>query len=294
MTGYGSGKWETEHWICKVELKSVNHRYLEIKNHLPSEFSNLDNKVKKWVKSKVKRGRIALFLTIEKTNSIGSRLNANLLENYLEALKNLKQKYSISGQIDPIQLLKIPGMLNPNYFELSKEALVKIELGIETAVLHAVKDLDKIRTQEGKNLKIEIIGYLAKITQTLNTMDSFLIGVLDMYREKLKNRMETILEDHQIDSARLLQEAAHYAERSDISEEMARLRSHQIQCQTLLASKEAVGKKIDFFMQEMNRETNTILAKATGTKQNRLEITDSSICIKTEIEKIREQIQNVE
>ena len=150
-------------------------------------------------------------MTIEKTNSIGSRLNANLLENYLEALKNLKQKYSISGQIDPIQLLKIPGMLNPNYFELSKEALVKIELGIETAVLHAVKDLDKIRTQEGKNLKIEIIGYLAKITQTLNTMDSFLIGVLDMYREKLKNRMETILEDHQIDSARLLQEAAHYA-----------------------------------------------------------------------------------
>ncbi len=294
MTGYGSGKWETEHWICKVELKSVNHRYLEIKNRLPSEFSNLDNKVKKWVKSKVKRGRIDLYLTIEKTNFVGSKLNTSLLEKYLEALKNLEQKYSISGQIDPIQLLKIPGMLNPNSFELSKEALVKIELGIETAVLSATKDLDKMRTEEGKNLKVEIIGYLAKITQMLNTMDSLLIGVIDMYREKLTNRMKTILEDHQIDSARLLQEAAYYAERSDVSEEMARLRSHQIQCQTLLVSKEEVGKKIDFFMQEMNREATTILAKVTGTKKNRLEITDSAIAIKTEIEKIREQIQNVE
>ena len=294
MTGYGRGEWETKNWICKVELKSVNHRYLEIYDRLPSEFAYLDNKVKKWVKSKVKRGRIDLFLTIEKNNSVGSRLNTTLLENYIEVLKSLEKKYSISGKIDPIQLLKVPGMLNPTCFKISKKVLAMIESGMKSAVLKAIKDLDKMRTVEGRNLKIEIISHLARITDMINNMEPRLIGVLEMYREKLLDRMKNILEDHQIDSARLLQEAAYYAERSDISEEMARLRSHQIQCQTLLKSQEEVGKKIDFLMQEMNREANTILAKTSGAKQNRLEITDSAIGIKTEIEKIREQIQNVE
>lgn len=294
MTGYGHGEWETKDWICTVELKSVNHRYLEIYNRLPLEFACLDNKVKKWIKLKVKRGRIDLFLTIEKNNSGGSRLNTTLLENYIEVLKSLEKKYSISGQIDPIQLLKIPGMLNPTSFKMSKEVLATIESGMKSAVLKAIKDLEKMRTEEGRNLKIEITSHLAKITDMINNMEPRLIGVLEMYREKLLNRMKNILEDHQIDSARLLQEAAYYAERSDISEEMARLRSHQIQCQTLLKSQEEVGKKIDFLMQEMNREANTILAKSSGAKQNRLAITDSAIGIKTEIEKIREQIQNVE
>lgn len=294
MTGYGRGQWENGRWICRVEVKSVNHRYLDIHSRLPPEVLNLDGKVRKWIQARIKRGRIDLFMKIEKNDGQGFRLNTQLLQGYLDVLQRLERDYSISGKVDPIQLLRTPGMLNPESFKASNDELAELEAGIASSVAGALSDLEGMRVAEGKALQAEVLQRLDAVKMEIDRIAAHLEGLLELHRERLKARMEAVLADVSIDPNRLLQEAAFHADRSDIREEITRLISHGEQCRALIAGSGEAGKKIDFIMQEMNREANTILSKNAGLAENRLEITNAAISIKTEIEKIREQIQNVE
>ncbi len=294
MTGYGRGQWQEESWLCRVEVKSVNHRYLDIQNRLPSELSSLDGKIRKWIQKRIRRGRIDLFLKIEKGDDPGFSLNRPLFESCLDALKLLERDYSIEGRVDPSQLLRMPGMLARESAPVSDEQLAVLEAGVASAVAQALSDLETMRCAEGQVLETEIRTRLHAIETEVQRIETQSEGLLELHRERLKTRMETILADVDIDPARLLQEAAHQADRGDIREEVSRLISHGTQCRALLSGSGEVGKKMDFMMQEMNREANTILSKNAGLADRRLDITNAAITIKTEIEKIREQIQNVE
>lgn len=294
MTGYGRGQWEDSTWTCQVELKSVNHRYLDIHNRLPSALSNFDANIKKWIQGRIRRGRVDLVLTVENKNSFTFSLNTHLLKGYLDAMSHLEKEYAIPGTIDPIQLLRIPGMLGQQSFQISDGDVSDLEMGINTSVSSALNDLEVMRTKEGESLYTEISNRLDIIEVEVEKIDGQLIGLLELHRERLKTRMGKILAEIRIDQSRLLQEAAYHADRGDISEEITRLRSHQKQCRGLLLTEGEAGKKIDFIMQEMNREANTILSKTPGLAETRLDISNSAISIKVEIEKIREQVQNVE
>ena len=294
MTGYGRGQWQEESWLCRVEVKSVNHRYLDIQNRLPSELSSLDGKIRKWIQKRIRRGRIDLFLKIERGDDPGFSLNRPLFEGYLDALKLLERDYSIGGNADPSQLLRMPGMLARESAPISDEQLAVLEVGVASAVAQALSDLETMRRAEGQVLETEIRKRLDAIQTEVQRIETQSEGLLELHRERLKTRMETILAEVDVDPARLLQEAAHQADRGDIREEVSRLISHGAQCRALLSGSGEVGKKIDFMMQEMNREANTILSKNSGLADHRLDITNAAITIKTEIEKIREQIQNVE
>jgi uncharacterized protein (TIGR00255 family) len=285
MTGYGRAQWENGSWVCRVEVKSVNHRYLDIHNRLPSELLNLDGKVRKWIQARITRGRIDLFLKIENSDGQAFKLNTPLLQGYLDALQRLERDHSISGKVDPIQLLRTPGMLSQQSVQVSDDQLAELEIGIASTVACALSDLEAMRVAEGKALQAEVLRRLDVVKMEVNKIEAQLEGLLELHRERLKARMETILADVGIDPARLLQEAAYHADRGDIREELARLSSHGEQCRALLSSSGEVGKKIDFIMQEMNREANTILSKNHGLTEKCLEIANAAISIKSEIEK---------
>lgn len=294
MTGYGRGQWQEGNWLCRVEVKSVNHRFLDIHNRLPPEVSSLDGKIRKRIQKRIKRGRIDLFLKIEKGDEPGFRLNRPLLQGYLDALELLQRDYSIGGDLDPSRLLRTPGMLMQESAPVSDEQLAELEAGVAGAVAQALSDLEAMRQTEGQVLENEIRQRLDAIQTEVQRIEALSEGLLELHRERLTARMESILADIDVDPARLLQEAAHQADRGDIREEVSRLISHGAQCRALLSGSGEVGKKMDFMMQEMNREANTILSKNAGLANHRLEITNAAITVKTEIEKIREQIQNVE
>lgn len=294
MTGYGRGQWQEGNWLCRVEVKSVNHRFLDIHNRLPPELSSLDGKIRKWIQERIKRGRIDLFLKIEKGDEPEFSLNRPLLQGYLDALELLERDYSVGGSLDPSRLLRTPGMLVQESAPVSDEQLAALEVGVADAVAHALSDLETMRQAEGQALENEIRQRLDAIQTEVQRIETHSEGLLELHRERLTARMESILADIEVDPARLLQEAAHQADRGDIREEVSRLISHGAQSRTLLSGSGEVGKKMDFMMQEMNREANTILSKNAGLANRRLDITNAAITIKTEIEKIREQIQNVE
>ena len=294
MTGYGRGQWQEGSWFCRAEVKSVNHRYLDIQSRLPSELSSLDGKIRKWIQKRIRRGRVDLYLKIERGDDPGFSLNRPLFEGYLDALKLLERDYSIGGNVEPGQLLRMPGMLARESAPVSDEQLAVLEVGVASAVAQALSDLETMRSAEGQVLEAEIRRRLDAIQTEVRTIETQSEGLLELHRARLRTRMETILAEVDIDPTRLLQEAAHQADRGDIREEVSRLISHGAQCRALLSGSGEVGKKIDFMMQEMNREANTILSKNAGLADRRLDITNAAITIKTEIEKIREQIQNVE
>ena len=294
MTGYGRGQWQEGNWLCRVEVKSVNHRFLDIHNRLPPELSSLDGKIRKWIQERIKRGRIDLFLKIEKGAEPEFSLNRPLLQGYLDALGLLERDYSIGGNLDPSRLLRTPGMLVQESAPVSDEQLAALEVGVADAVAHALSDLQTMRQTEGQVLENEIRQRLDAIQTEVQRIETHSEGLLELHRERLTARMESILADIDVDPARLLQEAAHQADRGDIREEVSRLISHGAQSRALLSGSGEVGKKMDFMMQEMNREANTILSKNAGLANRRLDITNAAITIKTEVEKIREQIQNVE
>jgi uncharacterized protein (TIGR00255 family) len=294
MTGFGRGHYEGESLACSVEVKSVNHRFLDTHLRLPSELPNLELKIKKLIQARARRGRVDLSLNIERNDAVSFTVNASLLQAYLNVLEQLKSDFGLSGEVDLVQLLRTPGIVNLDSLKLSSEALKTAEDGISGAVSSALDDLDQMRIEEGKALRTDILNRLeiveGEVTKIRNQAQDRTVA----YQERLQCRLSEMLEGLPIDPNRLLQEAALYAERSDITEEVTRLQSHCDQCKTLLDSAEDVGKTLDFLLQEMNREANTTLSKTTGLTGNGLDISTSGVLIKTEIEKIREQIQNVE
>jgi len=289
MTGFGRGTSSGENYAASVELKTVNNRFLDVHLRLASELQSLEAVLKRQISSRLSRGRVDVTLSLERTSEIAYELNRPLIAGYLQALSQLRQEFSLSGEPDLNVIARLPGVLQTAKDELDTET----QSGIEAALELALTELEQMREIEGEALKIEMFSRLAEIERQIAVIEPNAESITENYRARLQKKITDLLakSDSQIelDQARLAQEVAYLAERSDVSEELARLKSHISQFREICESAGEIGKRLDFLTQELNREGNTILSKATD-----IVIKEAALVVKAEIEKIREQVQNVE
>jgi uncharacterized protein (TIGR00255 family) len=287
MTGFGQGSAAGENFKVRVDLRTVNNRFLDIHTRLPQELSGLEINLKKQIQGKLSRGRVEMTIAVEQTRQATFEINRPLVSGYLAALSQAKTEFGLEGDVTLELIAKLPGALqvSQNTSNLD-EAFIA---GVSEALRQALESLTAMRMVEGQELAQELNVRLVKIESQLPIIEEEAKLLPTIYRERLMKRLQDILKATQIDEARLAQEVVTLADRSDISEEITRLKSHVLQMRDTLNSNDEVGKRLDFLLQEMNREANTILSKS-----NDLAISDAAIVIKTEVEKLREQAQNVE
>lgn len=283
MTGYGRAKLSKDDREYQIEIKSVNHRYLDISVRIPKQLSYLEETIKKEIAKKVKRGKIDVFVTFENNSLEGKEIKINT--ELAKALKKLAEKENILSDIQVTEISKYPDVLN---IQSSQDDEKITEEVLETITI-ATDNLVQMRETEGNKISEDLLKRLNIINKKVEEIAKLSTGLIEEYVVKLEERINEILKNQEIDKTRLAQEVVIYADKCSIEEEVTRLNSHISQFKNLLNSNEAIGKKLDFIIQEMNRETNTI-----GSKANNLEITNGVIDIKTEIENIREQVQNIE
>lgn len=287
MTGYGQGTASGETFTVTVDLRSVNNRNLDIHWRAPQDLASLEIPLKKQIQAALSRGRVDVTVSFSQTADSAYELNRPLIRGYLEALRVMREEFGLAGDADLATITRLPNVMLPKTANNTlSEAVVQ---GVETALTHALAALVAMRAVEGHELQKELLARVERIEKQLVTIESGADGIVDAYREKLRKRVAELLDKTTIDETRLAQEVAYLAERSDISEEIARLKSHIVQLRELLSGDSEIGKKLDFLLQETNREANTILSKSAE-----LAICDAAIEIKTEVEKLREQANNVE
>ena len=289
MTGFGRGAVTEANFNVSVELKTVNNRFLDLNLRLSQELQSLEATIKKLISSRLSRGRVEVFINYERTSEIQYELNRPLISGYLSALKEMQEEFSLTGEPDLNFIARLP-----NVFQTKKEDLSEdFVRGVEQAFQTALDELETMRETEGESLKTELNSRLSEIENRLSPIESESVSVADEYRQKLTKRLTEMLAkaDAQIelDQSRLAQEVAYLSDRSDISEELTRLKSHIEQFRSIMDDEKDVGKRLDFLTQELNREANTILSKS-----NNLTVKENGLAIKSEIEKMREQVQNVE
>lgn len=287
MTGYGRATLSEKSREYQIEIKSVNHRYLDISIKMPRSLSYLEEDVKKVIASKIKRGKIDVFITFENNSTEGKniRINTEIASLYIKELRNLADKEGLLSNIEVTEISKLPDVLNiqnDQDDETIKNELLKV-------TENAVDCLIQMRMTEGHKMAQDVLTRIQEIQEKIKEISRLSTGLIQDYVVKLETRIKELLQNQDIDQSRLAQEIVIYADKCSVEEEITRLESHIAQFENLLNSDDAIGKKLDFIIQEMNRETNTI-----GSKANNLEITDEVINIKTQIENIREQIQNIE
>lgn len=289
MTGYGKGMVAGDDFSVSVDLKTVNNRFLDIHLRVGAELASLEPGIKKRITSRLTRGRVDVTISLERTAQMVYELNRPLIAGYVNALKQLQQDFQIAGELDINVLARIPGALQPARNGIDE----RIVTALESAVDQALDELERMREQEGEALKKELRDRVRKIESAVPTIEAAAAGLAEAYRVRLQKRIGELLNRGgqvvEIDPARLAQEVAYLADRSDVSEEMVRLRSHLAQFQEALDAPGETGKMLDFLLQELNREANTTLSKSTD-----LVIKEAGLAIKAEVEKLREQVQNVE
>ncbi len=287
MTGYGKANMSKNLREYQIEIKSVNHRYLDISIKMPRSLSYLEEEVKKTVSSKITRGKVDVFITFN-NNSVEGRdikINTEIARMYIKELKNLAETEGIIANIPVTEISKLPDVLtiqNNQEDETIKNELLEV-------TNKAIENLVEMRKVEGEKITQDLIVRIQDIEEKVKKISSLSTGLIEEYVVKLNTRIKELLQDQEVDETRLAQEMVIYADKCSIEEEVTRLNSHIYQFRELFNSNEAVGKKLDFMIQEMNRETNTV-----GSKANNLEITNEVINMKTQLENIREQIQNIE
>jgi uncharacterized protein (TIGR00255 family) len=289
MTGFGRGVVQEEDFAVTVELKTVNNRFLDIGLRLSGEMQPLESTVKRQIGNRLSRGRVDVNLSYERTTEINYELNRPMIAGYLAAMKQMQDEFSLGGEPDLNVIARLPNVLLPKKDDLSEEFII----GVERALNTALDDLEKMRENEGEMLGNELNFRLTEIENRLPAIESESGGVAEEYRVRLSKKIADFLakSDSQIeiDQGRLAQEVAYLADRSDISEEIQRLKSHIEHFRQIMSEEKEVGKRLDFLTQELNREANTIASKTTN-----LIVKENALAIKSEIEKIREQVQNVE
>lgn len=294
MTGYGRGSATSERFAVTIDLKTVNNRFLDVHARLPPELSTHEAALRSALAAKLSRGRVDVTLTIDRANApVVYELNRALIAGYLTALREMQTEFEITGEPDINIIARLPNVIQPAR-EVDNGASAELEKVLLFALDDALRALDEMRTREGASLATAMSAHLANIERNLPIIEINAAGITDALRAKLHKRIENLLERSSLDIAtldagRLAQEVAYLAERSDITEEIARLRSHIQQFGIALNSEGEKGKQLDFLLQEFNREANTMLSKSTD-----LEIKEAGLAIKAEIEKLREQVQNVE
>ena len=287
MTGFGKAILEKNLRSYQIEIKSVNHRYLDISVRMPREISYLEEIIRKEISKNILRGKIDVFINFNNNSMEGKeiKINTNLAKQYIKELRKLAEEENLNQDIQVNEIAKYPDVLTVEQNIEDEE----IEKEIIEVINNAVESLLKMKKSEGEKIAKDLNERLEEIQEKVNEVSKFSAGLIGEYIVKLEERIKQILNDQEIDKKRLAEEVVIYADKSSIEEEITRLNSHIAQFKNLLSSEKPVGKKLDFIIQEMNRETNTI-----GSKSSSLNITNSVIDMKTEIENLREQIQNIE
>ena len=288
MTGFGRSKYEIEGREYSVEIKSVNNRYSDISIKIPRNISFLEEKVKKLIGNTISRGKIDVFINFTNNSEKGKaiQINTELAKKYIEELKRLQTETEIIDNINIIDVSKMPEVFNLKIEEDDEDMLWQ---ELSEVLDNAITSFVLMRETEGKKIKEDLEKRIEDIQEKIEKINEISTGLVEEYIVKLEKRVNELLKTTVIDESRLAQEIVIYSDKCSIEEELTRLRSHISQFLNLLNENTPIGKKLDFLIQEMNRETNTI-----GSKANNLEITNLVVDIKTEIENIREQVQNIE
>ena len=288
MTGFGRAKLEKEAREYLVEIRSVNHKYADITVRLPRNLLYLEDRVRKAILNKVSRGKVEVFVSYANYGIEGKNvvINKELAKLYIKELSELAEEENISSGLRATEISKMPDVLN---VEIEEESLEIIWEELSECLEKALDNFIEMRKIEGQKIKQDIENRLQNISENVDKISSYSTGLVEEYVVKLEERIKEILKTDAVDQTRLAQETVIYADKYSVEEELTRLKSHIEQFKSLIASDAPCGKKLDFLVQEMNRETNTI-----GSKSGKLEITNLVIELKTELEDIREQIQNIE
>ena len=287
MTGYGKSSLCINSREYQIEIKAVNHKYIDVNIKLPRIISYLEDEIRKYIISRIKRGKIDITITFENYGKDGNniKINTELAKFYIESLKKLAEEENLSTEINVTEITKMPDVLtiknDINEDEIKQELLQVLK--------EATDQLIEMRKKEGTKISVDILNKIDQIEIKTNEILGLSTGLIEEYVVKLEARIKNLLKTDELDKARLMQEVVIYADKCSIEEEVTRLKSHISQLRNLINIDEPTGKKMDFLIQEMNRETNTI-----GSKSNNLDITNDVITIKTILEDIREQIQNIE
>lgn len=288
MTGYGSAKGTVEGLDITVELKSVNNRYLDTSVRLPRSFLFAEEAIKNAVQSHISRGKVDVFITVDSSaaGDMTVKVNEPLLKGYIEAIRHVSEEYSLVNDMTALSVSRFPDVLSVEKKDLDAEA---ISAGISAIAEKALQDFDSMRLREGEKLRDDVLSRLDTIDRLVSTVEREAPKTVAEYRKRLEQKMQEVLGSTGIDENRILAEAAIFADHIAVDEETVRLRSHMSQLTTMINGKSPTGRKIDFLIQEFNREANTI-----GSKCQNSDIAHVVVDLKSEIEKIREQIQNIE
>ena len=288
MTGYGSAKGTVEGIEVCVELKSVNNKFLDTSVRLPRNFLFAEETIKSAVMSHISRGKVDVFVTVDTSmaDDMIVKVNEPLLKGYIEALESISKEHGLTNDITAMSVSRFPDVLNVEKKELDADAVAE---GIRVIAEQALCDFDGMRIREGAKLKEDVLSKLETIEKLVRIIETESPKTVEEYREKLKQKLFEVLGTTDIDETRIITEAAIFADKVAVDEETVRLHSHMAQLRTMLDGGSPIGRKIDFLLQEFNREANT-----TGSKCQNAEIAHVVVNLKSEIEKIREQIQNIE
>jgi uncharacterized protein (TIGR00255 family) len=293
MTGYSKVRREEGGFSLNVAVKSVNHRFLDLQFRLPTALSPLEPALRRIVKNHVIRGHVEVGVNLDRADREELKVNRGLLKAYVKACKEVRDELGSAAEPDVVQLLRIPGVLS-NEGDLSDKELAAVRKILEPALAGALETLNSMRDREGAALEKDILERLDHLESLRKAIAKHARRIPQYAQQRLENRLHELLGAVHVDAARLAQEAAYLASRSDISEELTRFQSHLVQARQLLTESPEVGKKLDFLLQELNREANTLLSKTSDVPQIGAEVGRQAIEMKSEIEKLREQVQNIE
>ena len=292
MTGFARVQTESPAFSLTVGLKSVNHRYLDIQMKLPPELEASEINARRLVKKKIARGYLQINTTLELRGTASVRFKRNIVEGYLSAYRVLAEQQGLPVDPDLNFIFRLPGMVTMG--EPDAELSSEIEKALLVLVERALEQLTQVREREAADIVADLNRRSQSIEAAVDRIEQLHQGLTPALADWLSQKLSVILKKADLDPQRVLQEAALLADRSDVSEEIQRLRSHNRQLRELIALPGEVGKKMDFLMQEMNREANTLVSKTSGIGEAGLQITDLGLALKAEIEKIREQAMNLE
>lgn len=288
MTGYGRGEAVLNGRSITIELKSVNNRYLDCSVRLPRAYGFVEEGIKGKVKAATSRGKVDVYVTVDNTqaDAVAVTVNQPLAESYLQALRTMAERLGVTDDTTVTQLARFPDVLMVEKVPQDQDALAA---DLFSVLDMALAEYDRMRTTEGEKLKEDLLEKLAKLEAFVSVVEERSPETVQAYRERLTAKLQEVLSNTQLDESRILTEAAIFADKVAVDEETVRLRSHIAQFRDMLEQGGIVGRKIDFLIQEMNRETNTI-----GSKCSDLSISHIVVDMKSEIEKLREQVQNIE
>lgn len=296
MTGFAQARSDQTGWAVRVSVKSVNHRFLDLKLRLPEGFDVYELRLRQILRERIHRGHVEVYVGVDPPVAAPVQINRELAETYIRAAEEFHKHSKFAADVDVVSVLRLPGVIAGLTVAIpeAEEEQERLGKALDACLLEALHKLDEMRRAEGRHLVEDLRARLARIGETAEKVRELAATLRPAMARHLEARLKELLGGVALEPARLAQEAALLAERGDISEELDRLRSHLQQFAKLLDGAGEMGKKLDFLLQEMHREANTLLSKTPGVESEALAITGLALEIKAEIEKLREQVQNIE